>query len=106
LGLGLALFLGQRVTRRALSLWQKQREILRLSGLSPLYWQGPPLSLGLLVGLAGAGLFLLALHLGLRLAPLTSSWRELGREAPWLTGASLPVGALIGFLGSLLRVHS
>lgn len=106
LGLAASLFLGQRATQRALSLWQKQREILRLSGLSPLHWQGPPLFLGLVVGLAGAALFVLALHLGLRLAPLGSTWCELIHEVPWLTGVSFPAGGLLGFLGSLLRVHS
>ncbi len=105
-GLALALFLGQHGTRRALALWEKPREILRISGLSPLYWQGPPIALGLAVGMVGAGLFLLAWHVGLRLAPQESGWREVLRGAPWLPGVSVPAGGLLGCLGSLLRVHS
>lgn len=106
LGLGATLFLGQRATKRALSLWRKEREILRLAGLGPLYWQGPLLFLGLLAGLAGAGLFALALHLGLRFLPPEARWGEVVHSVPWLTGVSFPIGALLGFLASLTRAHS
>lgn len=106
LGLGMALFLGQRAMRRALALWRKEREILRLSGLGAAYWQGPFLALGFLVGLVGAGLFLLGLRLALRYAPPEASLRDLVQAGPWLKALGFPAGAFLGLLGSLLRPHS
>ncbi|MEN3010062.1 MAG: hypothetical protein ABDI20_03635 [Candidatus Bipolaricaulaceae bacterium] len=106
LGLGLSLTLGYRAVRRATALWREEREILRLAGLGPLHLQGPFWALGVLVGLLGAALFLLALRLGLRFFPQDPGWRALARQTPLLTGVSFPMGALLGLLGSLLRPHS
>ncbi len=105
-GLGLVLLLGIRVLGRARARWEKERQLLRQSGASPLLWRGPEVLLAVGAGLCGAGLHLATLTLGMRFIPADTAWAQLLPLIPWAAGAGFPVGALLALLPVFLSPHS
>lgn len=105
-GLSLSLFLGIRVLGQARRRWQKERTLLRHSGVSPLIWRGPEVFLALGAGLLSAGLHLAALTLGTQFIPADTAWSQLLPVVPWAMGLGFPVGGFLALLAVVLSPHS
>lgn len=105
-GLSLSLLLGIRVLGQARRRWQKERDLLRHSGASPLIWRGPEVFLALVAGLLSAGLHLAALILGTKFIPADTAWAQLLPMVPWAIGIGFPVGGVLALLAVVLSPHS
>lgn len=106
LSLSFCLSFGVRAAAKSQKLWGEERQLLRDSGLSPLYWRGPVFFFAGWVGLLGAGVHLCALWLGMRFIPPDSVWTQIYTLAPWATGLGIPAGIILGLLAALLSPHS
>lgn len=105
-GLVVSFFLGFRATVRAQARWRQERELLRGSGLSPVFWRGPTFFLAGLAGLLGAGVHLVALWVGIGFIPPDPVWTQFVAIAPWATALGIPAGIALGVLSAVLTPHS
>lgn len=106
LSLGLCFVLGTQVIREGRRRWEKERKLLRESGVPPAIWRGPELLLAGLAGLLGAGLHIAALVLGAKFIPPHGIWTELLRLIPKAAGLGVPVGIVLGVLSAIFSPHS
>ncbi|MEE2778311.1 MAG: FtsX-like permease family protein [Acidobacteriota bacterium] len=99
------------VLRLIAQLHREEITIMRLVGATEFYIRGPFYLEGLLQGIAGATLAILALMIGFRALPFAQSdplWVELflaEPAGPIEIGALLVGGALVGLLGAVLSLR-